>query len=91
MKMSFGYDIDNNNDFINHVNQTHLLIKFERKNVLFLFPLLLSQISPVHFFKSKMLSFEKEKKNIKGCVFEKKSKIKRTFLFVITIIAHASL
>ena len=36
--MSFGYGIDYNNDFINHVNQTHLLLNFERKNVLFQFP-----------------------------------------------------
>ncbi len=76
--MSFGYDIDYNNDFINHVNQTHLLLNFERKNVLFQFPLLLSQISLVHFFISKMLNFEKEK-NIKGCVLKRRVKIKRTF------------
>jgi hypothetical protein len=87
--MSFGFDIDYNNDFINHVNQTHLLINFERKNVLFLFPLLLSQISLVHFFKSKMLNFEKEK-NIKGCVLKRRVN-KKNFLFVIIIIANASL
>jgi hypothetical protein len=89
--MSFGYGIDYNNDFINHVNQTHLLINFKRKNVLFSFPLLLSQISLVHFFKSKMLNFEKEK-NIKGCVLKRRvKKKKKNFLFVIIIIAYASL
>ena len=49
--MSFDYNIDYNNDFINYEDQTHQLINFERKNVLFL-----------HFFKPKMLNFEKEKK-----------------------------
>jgi hypothetical protein len=36
--MSFGYGIDYNNDFINHANQTHLLMNFKRKKCFVFIP-----------------------------------------------------
>jgi hypothetical protein len=65
MRMSFGYNIDYNSDFINHVDQTHLLINFERKIFVSIPPSVESNFIRT-FSKPRMLNLEKkkEKKNI---------------------------